>query len=119
MISSRMPFAVSALVFISLSGCGPSANTSGPVPPKIAAQPDVIITIDSARKTCLVALLSEAQGSAVGCEEVVPFVRDEMRVASGSIYDIRTTPGVDPAQIQKVESNLNGAGYRFIGGHAL
>jgi hypothetical protein len=119
MISPRTPLFASVLVFVSLAGCGPSADTPAPVPPQIAAKPDVIITIDSSRKTCLVALLKEAQGSAVACDEVVPFVRDEMRVASGSIYDLRTTPGVDAAQTQKVQANLNGAGYRFIGGHSL
>ena len=111
MVSPRVSLVVCVLVFNSLAGCGSSSQ--------IAAKADVIITIDSARKTCLVALLSEAQGSAVACEEVVPFVRDELRVAGGSIYDIRTTRGVDPAATQKVQSNLNAAGYRFIGGHAL
>lgn len=76
----------------------------------------MIVTIDGARHTCLVALYSEAQGSAVSCDEVVPFVRDELRVPSGSIYDLRTNPDVDNAQTARVAATLNGAGYRFIGG---
>ena len=76
----------------------------------------MIVTIDGARHTCLVALYSEAQGSAVSCDEVVPFVRDELRVPSGSIYDLRTNPDVDKAQTAGVAANLNAAGYRFIGG---
>jgi hypothetical protein len=116
MRSSRTLFFASALGLMLISGCGSAEKT---VPPAIAAKPDVIITIDSARHTCLVALYTEALGSAVACDEVIPFVRDEMRVASGSIYDLRTTPGVDEAQTSKVESSLNSAGYRFIGGHAL
>jgi hypothetical protein len=116
MSSSRVMLIAFAVGPMLLAGCGSSGKA---VPPAIAAKPDVIITIDSARHTCLVALYTEAQGSAVACEEVVPFVRDEMKVASGSIYDIRTTAGVDEAQTTKLGSNLNGAGYRFIGGHAL
>jgi hypothetical protein len=104
---------------IPLAGCGPSANTADAVAPPIAAKPDVIITMDNARRTCLVALYTEAQASAVACDDVVAFIRDEMKVAGGSIYDLRTTPGIDKAQTDKVGASLNGAGYRFIGGHAL
>jgi hypothetical protein len=47
---------------------------------------------------------------------VVPFVRDELRLPSGSIYDIRTIPDVDEAEMASVGANLKAAGYRFIGG---
>ena len=66
------------------------------------------------------ALYSEAQGSAIASEDVVRFVRDELRLPSGSIYDIRTIPDVDEAEMARVEASLKGAGYRFIGGpHAM
>ena len=103
------------LAFTLLTGCGPSAKNS-PVPPPIAARPDVIVTIDAERRACVVALFSEALGSAISCGDVVPFVRDELRLASGSIYDLRTTAPVDAAELAKVEASLNGAGYRFIAG---
>jgi hypothetical protein len=99
-----------------LAGCGHSAETAAPVAPPIAAKPDVIITLDGERHTCVVALLSEAQGSAVACNEVVAFVRDELRVASGSIYEIRTIADVDRAEMTRVRASLDGAGYRFSGG---
>src|SRR5882672_8590582 len=82
----------SITVFTLLAGCGPSADTPVPVPPPIAARSDVIVTFDGERHACVVALYSEAQGSAISCEDVVPFVRDELRLPSGSIYDIRTIP---------------------------
>jgi hypothetical protein len=117
MIHRRALFA-STLGFALLAGCGPSANTPAPVSPPIAVRPDVIITFDG--KQCLVALYSEAQGSAISCDDVVPFVKDELRVPSGSIYDIRTIPEVDEAQRTRVEASLKDAGYRFIGGpHAM
>jgi hypothetical protein len=90
-------------LFVSLAGCGP------------AARPDVIITLDGARHACVVALYSEPQGSAVSCAEVVPFVRDQLRVASGSTYDIRTIAKADDAERTNVEAGLKAAGYRFIG----
>jgi hypothetical protein len=96
-----------------LVGCG-----SG-TPPKIAEQPDVIITLDGKRHACIVALEKEPQGSTVPCQEAVSFVKDELRVPGGSIYDIRTVANVDNAQIMSVRDALNNAGYRFIGGRKL
>jgi len=102
----------SCMMLLSLAGCGPSANTPGASMP---LKSDVIITLDGEHHTCVVALINEPQGSTVQCADVVPFVRDELRLASGSIYDIRTTAKVDGAERAKVEGTLKGAGYRFIG----
>jgi len=102
-----------------LGGCGQSANTpaSAPAaPPPIASKPDVIVTLDGARHDCLVALYSEEQGNIISCDDVVAFVRDELRIPSGAIYDIRTAPNIDEAQKTKVEASLKGAGYRYIRG---
>ena len=96
-----------------LAGCGPSPGNSVP---KIAERPDVIITIDGKHHTCVVALLKEAQGSAVPCGDVVPFLRDELRLQAGSVYDIRTVPDIDDKELASLGANLKGAGYRFIGG---
>jgi hypothetical protein len=113
MIDVRAMFA-STMGFIMLASCGSPAN--GPTPTPIAAKPDVIITFDEARHTCVVALSSEAQGSAVPCDEVVPFIKEQLRLPSGSIYDIRSISKVDEAEMAKVRTSLKGAGYRFIGG---
>jgi hypothetical protein len=110
-----------ALIIISapllLIGCGSSSNAPAPAPAAIAAKPDVTITFDGERHTCVVALSSEAQGSIVPCADVVPFMRDELRLASGSIYDTRTIATADAAEVAKTTQNLKDAGYRFIGGH--
>jgi type IV pilus biogenesis protein CpaD/CtpE len=106
-----------AMFLVLLAGCGSSTNAPVPAPPAIATKPDVTITFDGERHTCVVALASEAQGSAVSCSEVVQFVRDELRLPSGSIYDIRTIPGINKTEIAGVGTRLNAAGYRFIGGH--
>jgi hypothetical protein len=101
-----------SMVLVALAGCGPSAKSPGPSMP---SKSDVIVTLDGEHHTCVVALKSEPQGSTVSCAEVVPFVRDELRLASGSTYDIRTIAMVDDLERAKVESDLKGAGYRFIG----
>jgi hypothetical protein len=102
--------------FIALTGCGSSTNAPASESPTTTAKSDVVVTVDSARHACVVALHSEAQGSIISCDDVVSFVRDELRLPSGSIYDIRTTPDVPAAQMAKVEASLNGAGYRHSGG---
>jgi hypothetical protein len=109
----------SVLGLAALAGCGQPANTPAPAPaapPPIAAKPDVIVTLDGVRHDCLVALYSEEHGNIISCDDVVAFVRDELRVPSGAIYDIRTAPNIDEAQKTKVEASLKGAGYRFIRG---
>jgi hypothetical protein len=103
----------SGVLFAWLAACGPSANTPGS---NTAAKPDVIITLDGEHHACVVALYNEPQGSAVSCADVVAFVRDELRVASGSTYDIRTIAKADEAGRAAVEASLQAAGYRFVGG---
>jgi hypothetical protein len=113
--SMRRVLAISAPLL--LIGCGSSSNAPPPASAAIAAKPDVIITFDGERHTCVVALSSEAQGSIVPCADVIPFMRDELRLASGSIYDTRTIAKTDEAEVAKTTQNLKDAGYRFIGGH--
>jgi hypothetical protein len=91
------------MVLTVLGGCGP------------AERPDAIVTIDGVRHACVVALHNEAQGSTVPCSDVVAFLRDELRLASGSSYDIRTVPDVDAAEVTGVDASLKAAGYRSIG----
>jgi hypothetical protein len=96
------------------AGCGSSNNAPAAA---IAAKPDAIITFDGERHTCVVALSGEAQGSMVPCADVIPFMRDELRLAAGSIYDTRTIGTPDAAEVAKTTQNLKDAGYRFLGGH--
>jgi hypothetical protein len=98
-----------------LGGCGSSANNPASTSGSGAAGADVIVTFDAAHRTCVVAIRNEAQGSTIPCSEVVPFLRDEMRVASGSTYDLRAA-GVDEAEKARVAGELKAAGYRFVGG---
>ena len=100
-----------------LAACGSSHNAAAPVSAPMTANPAVVVTFDGERRTCVVALSSEAQGNIIPCADVVPFIRDELRLASGSIYDTRTIGKFDAAQIAKTTQNLNDAGYRFNGGH--
>ncbi|HEX3913820.1 MAG TPA: hypothetical protein VHW71_09965 [Steroidobacteraceae bacterium] len=102
-----------------LVGCGSSGNgpAAASVPPVIAAKADVIITFDGAQHACVVALYSEPQGSTIPCSELVAFLRDQLRLPSGSIYDTRTGAKVDDSEVRKTMAGLEDAGYRFIGGH--
>ena len=104
----------SATALAALAGCGKSTSTSES--PRIASRPDVTVKVDAKRRKCIVALSSETQGSTISCDEVVPFVKDELRLPPGSIYDLGAASGGDDAEIAKVRTNLNNAGYRFIGG---
>ena len=87
--------------------------------PPSAEKPAVIITVDGEHHACVVALYSEPQGSTIPCADLIAFLRVELRVASGSIYDIRAIAGADAAQVLSVDAGLKDAGYQFIGGHAL
>jgi hypothetical protein len=99
-------------IIVLLAGCGRTANEPVPAPPSIAAKPGVTITFDGARHACVVALSRESQGSIISCNDVVPFVRDELRLPSGSTYDVRATPEMDKAERADVEAHLRDAGYR-------
>ena len=86
-----------------LGGCGP------------AERPDATVTIDGVRHACVVALHDEAHGSTVPCGDVAAFLRDELRLASGSSCDVRTVSDVDAAEVTRVDASLKAAGYRSIG----
>ncbi len=101
-----------------LAGCGSATNAPNPVSaPLIAAKPDAIITVDGAQHACVVALPSEPQGSTIACTDMIAFLRDELKVPSGALCDLRATPTADQAEMVKVRTSLKDAGYRFIGGH--
>ena len=105
-------FLAFTLAAVLLAGCDPSANTA----PKIAEHAAVTITVDGEHHACVVALYKEAQGSSIPCAEVVSFLRDQLRLQGGSIYDVHIIPGSDAAEMSGLRTGLKGAGYRFIGG---
>lgn len=115
MIDLRAIFASTA-VLILLTSCGQSARNPSPTAASAGSKPDVTVTFDGKRRKCVVALSSEAQGNFISCGDVVSFVRDELRVPRGAIFDIRETPDVDETEVAKVSADLNGAGYRLAGG---
>ena len=108
-----------SVVTASLASCGSSTEAPAAYqgPPLIAAKADVIVTLDGKSHTCIVALNNEPQGNNIACNDVVPFVKDELRLPSGAIYDIHGDHDADKAEIGRVGNNLKAAGYRFIGGH--
>ena len=107
-----MRASLALMMVMMIAGCGKSANAPGP---RLAAKPDVIVTV-SGKHTCVIALYAEGQGSIVSCDDAASFVRDELRLPSGSIYDIHAAAGTDADEMARVSSRLNGAGFRFIGG---
>jgi hypothetical protein len=86
-----------------LPGCGKSGTSSSAAP--IGTRSDVTVKLSS-----------EAQGSSISCDDVVPFVKEELRLPSGSFYDIRTGSEGDEGEIDKIRASLNSAGYRLAGG---
>jgi hypothetical protein len=99
-----------------LVSCGSSSNAPSPQPTvqsksAMVAKPDVTITVDGAQHVCVVALAGEPHGNSIPCAELIPFMRDELRVPSGAVYDLRATPTVDEAEVLKVRTSLKDAGY--------
>jgi type IV pilus biogenesis protein CpaD/CtpE len=105
---------MAALVLALLAGCGRPSNSPG-TPPTAAAKPDIIVTVDVEHNACVVAKYGEPTGSTIGCAEVVPFVRDELRVQDGSSYELRG-PTADAPETNTVKAALDGAGFRYVGG---
>ena len=105
---------LASTILLVLAGCGKSASDSSAIPG--AVQPDFTVKFDGKRRKCIVALATEAQGSVISCDEVNSFVKDELRLAGGSRYDLGAVAGGDEAETAKVRASLDSAGYRFIGG---
>ncbi len=97
------------MMLMTLMGWGKSTGGTESAP---------IVKYDGKRRKCVVVLPTEAQGSVIACDDVVAFVKDELRVPGNSIYDLGTIPESDPhpVEIARVRASLDGAGYRFIGG---
>lgn len=94
-------------------GCGGSAQAPAAASPPGPSRADVVISYDGKRHRCIVALRTEKQGSIVPCGEVAAFVRDELRLAKGSTYEIAA--GADEPELGGLGVGLDGAGYRLIG----
>jgi hypothetical protein len=104
---------LTAWVLASLAGCGQSSNSPAS-PLTVAAKPDIIVTLDGAHHACVVAKYGEPTGSTVGCADVVPFARDELRVRDGSSYELRDLGAADTLETNKVKAALDGAGFRLV-----
>ena len=107
---------ISAVLLTTLSACGASSGSSSA---RIAEKANVIITFDGRRHACVVALSTEAVGSAIPCADLIPFLAEQLRLHSGSVYDINTIAPVDDAEMAQAAANLKHAGYRFIGGRII
>jgi hypothetical protein len=92
-----------------LAGCGAPSNAP-------AKKADFIVTLDGIHHVCVVALANEEHGSSIACSDVIPFLKDELRLPAGAIYDLHKTAQVGDAQAASVRENLTAAGYRFISG---
>jgi hypothetical protein len=108
---------VTALIL--LVGCGRSTHAPTSTPPAGGVKPDVVVTVDGEHHACVISKYSELTGSTVGCADVVPFVRDELRVRDGSSYDLHSVGPVDEVETNRVRAALDGAGFRFVGGPAI
>lgn len=106
---------MTTVVLTLLAGCGRSSNSPAS-PPTAAAKPDIIVTVDGEHHACVVAKYGEPTGSTIGCADVVPFVRDELRVHDGSSYELRGPAAVDTVDTNQVKAALDGAGFRYVGG---
>jgi hypothetical protein len=102
------------IVPVLLGGCGRSANTPGATSAPDAGRPDAIVTFDGGRHACVVSLRSETHGNTIPCGDVVPFLKDELRLASGAFCAMRSIGDVDPAEMTRVEASLDAAGYRIL-----
>ena len=100
---------------ILVAACG--SQSAGPAT-NVASSPtaekaDVTIVVDGARHACVVSLLREAQGSSIPCNEVIAFIKEELRVASGSSYDLRLH-GAAESEAASLRNSLRGAGFRPV-----
>jgi hypothetical protein len=94
------------LVGTLLAACGSSNEASAP------SSPSVKVTLEGAHQLCHIALSTETQASSIACSDVVAFLRDELRLPSGAVYELGADSKVDPAELATVSANLQNAGYR-------
>jgi hypothetical protein len=73
---------------------------------------DVTVTLDDEHHVCNIALSKEALASSVACGDVVSFLRDELRLPGGAVYDLRSDQKADSAELATIAANLKAAGYR-------
>jgi hypothetical protein len=99
-------------VFVALlAACGSSNDASAPAAPS-KAKADVTIRLDGVHHVCNVALPTEEHPSSIACADVAAFVRDELRVPSGAVYDLRADPQGEPSELTSISASLKNAGYR-------
>jgi hypothetical protein len=103
--------ALIALIGTVLTACGASNDAGSPGSPS-KGHADVTVTMGDGPHVCNVALAQEAQASSVACGEVVAFIRDELRLPSGAVVELRADRTTDAGALAAVSASLNSAGYR-------
>jgi hypothetical protein len=78
--------------------------------------PDAVITINGERHVCIVAVKDRSPDHWMACDAVVAFLQDEIKLRAGAVYDIRTVPDVDEADIHRLSKGLKIAGYHYLQG---
>lgn len=99
------------LVGTLLAACGSSHEAAAPGSPS-KGRADVKVALEGAHHLCNIALATETQASSIACSDVVAFLRDELRLPSGAVYELRAEGKVDPAELATLSANLQNAGYR-------
>jgi hypothetical protein len=90
-----------------LAACGSGSDVPAP-----KSKADVTVTLDEVHHVCNVALSNEAQASSIPCADVASFLRDELRLPSGAVYDLHGAQKADSAELADISAKLKSAGYR-------
>jgi hypothetical protein len=104
---------IAASVF--LAACGAPNNAPTSPSPQAARKADVLVTLDGVHHACVVTLSKEEHGNSIACSDIIPFLKNELRLSAGATYDVRTTPETSDAESTSVRESLQTAGYRFVG----
>jgi hypothetical protein len=98
-----------------VAACGASNNAPTSVLPQSANKADVLVTLDSVHHECMVTLSKEEHGNSIACGDIIPFLKDELRLPTGATFDVRTTQEVSKADSGNLRKSLSAAGYRSVG----
>ncbi len=108
-------FAAASILLVAACGSRSAEPAIDASPPSTSEKADVTIVVDGTSHACVVSLAREAQGSSIPCKEVIAFIKEELRFASGSSYDLRLR-GAEEADAVNLRTSLRDAGYRPLGG---
>lgn len=83
---------------------------------RAAVSADMVVTFNGPKSSCAVSRPGDKNKQSMPCLQVPAYLAKTLKMPRGSFFEFETIPDVNPAEFDRVMSELNAEGYRLTPG---